>query len=329
MKKLIVDEKSWEMRLDKYLLQHLAVSRSQIQKKIKAGEVLINAKKPTVHQFLKIGDVIEFIKIKIEPKIMNTKNVRQNKAQTKTVYNIEIIENNPDYLIINKPAGLVVHPSAKTIKNPSVLDWLSKNYPEVKKIKDPKNKKNDRPGIVHRLDKEVSGLLILAKKQASFDYFKNLFKDRHIQKEYIALVHGKFENLQGEINFRISRKIGEGKMAAHPTTSKMGKESLTRYTVLQKFAHATLLQIQILTGRTHQIRVHFQALNHPIVGDKLYGHETFANSSIKTPQIMLFAHNLKFVDQDSQEKNFELPYPPFFQEILNSIQNKKIKHYVK
>jgi len=329
MKNITVTESALEMRLDKFLLTKRKSSRSQIQKLIKAGGVLVNKKLPSVHQFLKIGDVIEFAETKKENTTLNKKNIQAKKTRTKSVFDLPIVFENEDYLIINKPAGLIVHKTTKTKDEATVADWLVAKYPQVKKIKDAKNKDKNRQGIVHRLDKEVSGLLILAKNQKGYDHFKNLFKTRQIEKKYLALTHGKFEKLQGEIDFKISRKKGSGKMAAHPHDSAIGKTSLTKFSVIKKFPHATLLEIQILTGRTHQIRVHLNALNHPIVGDQLYEQKKFNNSSLRAPHLLLQANSLQFLDPNGEQQIFKLDYPAFFQQILDSIENIKIDLYAK
>ncbi len=330
MKKITVNENEIGLRLDKFLLTHLSQSRSQIQKIIKKGLVLVNHKKPSVHQFLKTGDVIELTKeAPIAKKTTTNKKIIQTKKTcTKFVYEIPIIYENDDYLVINKPAGLIVHPANEKLHEPSVADWLNKNFPQVKKIKDPRNIHSFRQGIVHRLDKEVSGLLILAKTQLAYDHFKKIFKSRKLVKEYLALVHGKMENEVGEINFEISRKKGAGKMAAHPAGSNLGRASLTEYTVLKNYPHAGLLQVLIKSGRTHQIRVHLNAINHPIIGDSLYSQKRFGKSAIKTDHILLLAKKLAFLDCQEEEKVFELPIPENFQQIIKKIEKLKIPDYV-
>jgi len=185
-------------------------------------------------------------------------------------------------LVINKPAGLAVH-GGGNIKEPTLADLLIARYPDIIYVGDDPI----RPGLVHRLDKEVSGLMVIAKNNETFEYLKNQFKDRDVNKQYIALVHGKMTTDYGEINFPIKRSREGYKMAAmplntvdllsrrKPTDRDQGnldgifkaREAITEYNVIKRFINYTLLQVKIKTGRTHQIRVHSAHIGHVIVGD--------------------------------------------------------------
>lgn len=249
----------------------------------------------------------------------------------------EIISENDDYLVINKPAGLVVH-GGGNIKDTTLADLLIKRYPKIKTVGDDPV----RPGIVHRLDKEVSGLMVIAKNQETFLHLKNQFKDRDIHKEYIALVNGKLPNDYGEIDFPIKRSREGYKMAAmphntadllsrrNPTDRDQGnlegmfkaREAITEYTVIKRFIHYTLTQVKIKTGRTHQIRVHFFALGYPLVGDPLYFNKKakIRNEKNRLGRIFLTANKLSFKDRAGETKDFSLEMPTELAEFLKIIK---------
>lgn len=185
---------------------------------------------------------------------------------------IAIIYEDKNIIAINKPAGLLVHPvptQSKTADQPPTLtDWLIKRYPETKNVgDDPEN----RPGIIHRLDKETSGVIIIARNQKTFAYLKNLFQTSQIKKTYLGLVWGKIKPKSGTINKPIGLKSGTTKRTVAIKNAKMVKEAITDYEVKKYFTKYSLLEIHPRTGRTHQIRVHLNAIGHPIVGDSLYG----------------------------------------------------------
>jgi 23S rRNA pseudouridine1911/1915/1917 synthase len=235
----------------------------------------------------------------------------------------EIIFEDKDCLVINKPAGLAVH-GGGNISEETLADLLVKKYPEIKNVGDDPS----RPGIVHRLDMEVSGLMVIAKNQLSFENLKRQFKKREINKEYIALVYGKLQNDEGEINFPIKRASTGHKMAAMPiqavdllsrktpTSRDQGniagsfkaREALTTYKTLQKFVNYTLLKVKIKTGRTHQIRVHFFAYGNPLVGDPLYNTKKtrLKNEKLKLGRVFLMACHLAFKDLQGEKKDFKL-----------------------
>jgi len=239
----------------------------------------------------------------------------------------EIIAETNDYLVINKPAGLAVH-GGGNLKEATLVDWLVDYYPKIKKVGDDPS----RPGLVHRLDKDVSGIMLIAKNQTSFLHFKDQFKNRSVNKEYLALCHGKIAPDEGTIDFPITRSQAGYKMAAlparteellnrhHPRGRDQGnieswfksRQALTEFTVLKRFVNYTLLRINIKTGRTHQIRVHFLALGHPLVGDDLYAtKKTKAkNKKINLGRVFLVADNLTFRDLKGEIKNFKIAMPP-------------------
>lgn len=232
-----------------------------------------------------------------------------------------IFENN-DFVVINKPAGLLTHGSGH-IKELTLVDQLLKNYPDIAKVgEDP-----SRPGIMHRLDRHVSGLLVIAKTQAAFDYLKKQFQKRTIEKIYTGLCYGKIEKDEDEINFPIQRSAKGYKMAALPFTEKggrteRGRQAITNFEILKKFINYTLLEIKIKTGRTHQIRVHMAAYGHPLVGDDLYSTKKTRekNKKINLGRIFLTAVKLSFIDLNKKKQSFKINLPD---ELTNFLKQAK------
>ena len=308
-----VDNQNVGDRLDKFLLSKLTdYSRSQIQKWIKSGLVLVNKQKVSPHYFLKAGESIEITKPK-ERKI--------DKAEEKKLFEqIKIIEENPEFIILYKPVGLVVHP-APSVKSPTLTDFLLKKYPEIKDACEEGN----RPGLVHRLDKEVGGLMVVARTQESFLNLKKQFQNREVEKEYLALVHGVIEKEEDTINFPLKRSNKGYKMAAVPQSYKEDKgvrEALSYLTVLEKYTKLTLVKIKIATGRTHQVRTHLLAYGHPIVGDKIYNTKKTREEDKKLikkggfpERIFLQSVYLGFKDLSGEKREFEVEENLKFQNI--------------
>lgn len=226
----------------------------------------------------------------------------------------QTIYEDSDILVIEKPSGLLVHARGERLldQEPTLVDWLIKKYPAVKKVGDqPKL----RPGLVHRLDKEASGVMVIAKTQRAFAHLKKQFADQTVKKEYYAWIYGKLATDYGMINFPIGRAEKGGKMAARPLNSEEnkrqeGKEAKTEYEVLESHPHRSLLKVFPKTGRTHQIRVHLSALNHPLIGDPLYRSKSY--KIIPSSRLLLHAHKLTLKDLNDQEQTFTSPLPKIF-----------------
>lgn len=233
---------------------------------------------------------------------------------------IEVIYEDKDIVVVNKPAGMTVHGVAgKTSPQPTLADLLLKRYPEIKMVGD---EPILRPGIVHRLDKDTSGVMIIARNQDTFEYLKSLFKTRDIKKTYIAIVSGIPKERQGIIDRPIGIRNGTTKRSVR--SEKMAKPAVTEYTVLKttrandgfgRESPFALLSVSPRTGRTHQIRVHLMSIGHPIVGDVLYGPK-------KQPpwvdRLMLHAASIEFSNRAGGRLRFDADTPEEFGKIFNS-----------
>src|SRR3989338_7659119 len=230
--------------------------------------------------------------------------------------NPQIIYEDDDLLIINKPSGLITHPKNSEDKQESVTGWLIEQHPEIKMVgEDPL-----RPGLVHRLDKDTSGLMVIAKNQNSFLYLKGLFQDRKIKKFYLALVNGKPKEPKGVIDAPMGR-IGMKRTTQVRGNKKLKdrKEAVTEYNTLRNFNNFTLLEVSPHTGRTHQIRVHLKSIGTPIAGDPLYGHKN-PNGPKEPERLFLHAYKLQFVSPDGNALTLEVDLPKELQNFINKLQ---------
>ena len=219
---------------------------------------------------------------------------------------LEILYEDNDLAVVIKPRGMVVHPAAGH-PDGTLVNALLANLESLGGIGG-----ELRPGIVHRLDKETSGLMLVAKNDGTQEALSRMLKDREIEKHYRALAEGKFKEPQGEIDAPIDRsKKDRKKMAVDPD----GRPALTRWKVLAEGHGCTLLDVHILTGRTHQIRVHLKSIGHPVCGDELYGNQR----GVKVPCLMLHACSLSFEHPRTKEKmTFQAPLPDDFMKGLKS-----------
>lgn len=308
-----VKNKDEGKRLDKFLLEVItALSRSALQKKIKAGSISVNGRSVTAHYFLKEGDEVSISDL---GSLENSTDAPATERKGKK-FEVEIIDETEDFIVINKPAGLIVH-AAPSTKGKCLVDYLLEKYPEIAKV----GLDTDRPGIVHRLDKDVSGLMVIARSQNGYDHLSRQFKERKTQKKYIALAYGTVEKDEDIIDFPLERSSKGYRMAAR-AKNQPGKTAITEFKVLKRFLHYCLLEISIKTGRTHQIRAHFSAYNHPLIGDDLYGTSKTKqkNKTLELGRVFLVATELGFDDLNGERKNYKIEIPEELQDLLRRIK---------
>jgi 23S rRNA pseudouridine1911/1915/1917 synthase len=212
-----------------------------------------------------------------------------------------------DFIVVEKPAGLIVHPGPHPTSSPTLVDWVVRHFPEVASVGDAPAV---RPGIVHRLDRATSGVMLVARTQAGFDALKRLFQEREVSKEYRAIVHGVLHPASGIINRPIGIKPHTTKRSVF--SKQMQKEAVTRYEVveqLEKVAHVAAFPE---TGRTHQIRVHLASLGHPVLGDDLYAPK---RRDPAVARLMLHARKIAFT-LGGVEYGYESPVPDAFEALL-------------
>jgi 23S rRNA pseudouridine1911/1915/1917 synthase len=235
---------------------------------------------------------------------------------------IQIIFEDDNILVINKPAGLLVHDDGHNTE-PTLIDWLLERYPNIAEVGEPMKLQDGtelkRPGIVHRLDKDTSGVLVVAKNQTTFEYLKTQFQDRLLNKKYLALVHGEFKELSGVVELPIGRSKRDPRLrVAHQKASGKLREALTEYQVLEQFGHMSLVEARPKTGRTHQIRVHLKAIQHPIVCDELYAPGWPCPEELGRQA--LHAAELEITLPGGEKKSFKAELPRDFQEALDKLR---------
>lgn len=307
-----VPEDAHDERLDVFVTTRLSgTTRSQVAKLIKRAAITVNEKPSTVHRFLKTGDVVAYDDASTDAvQAGETTPVAPSPAPP-----LDIIAETDAWIVVNKRAGVVVHPDANH-RSGTLVDALIAHDPHIAKV----GEDVERPGIMHRLDKEASGLMVIAKTQDAFDDLKKQFAEHSVDKRYIALVYGEMPANEGDIKFRIARSKTKKRMAARPEHEEEGKAAWTHYTVRERFRNATLLELTILSGRTHQIRAHLLAMNHPIMGDPLYKRKQ-EDRSTSAPRLMLQNIHLGFRDPTSGAPiHFDLPLAPEFDAVMHRIR---------
>jgi len=299
---IIHNQTERELRLDKFLAEYLEkYSRSYIQKLISEGEVNVDGfpiyKKS---EMLKPGAEVE---VTIPP-------ARETSLVGEDIP-LDILFENDDLIVINKPAGMVVHP-ALGHESGTLVQAVLGYAPEIEGVGGIK-----RPGLVHRLDQNTSGVILLAKNDLAHQYLQNQFRDRSVEKEYLALVDGRPPTPQGRVEVAIGRDSKYRQRMA-PVLERDGKEAISEYFTQEVFPEHTLIKVSILTGRTHQIRVHMTFLGCPIVGDTVYGRK---NISIKIQRQFLHAFRLSIlIPGEKIKRTFEAPLASELIEILDLLR---------
>lgn len=309
---LTIDEQSSGQRIDKFLAGKLPLhTRGDVARAIKSGQILANDKeiKPSYH--LKSGDAIAVLSLP------------EKKLEPNPSIDFDILYSEDDFLVINKPAGLQVHPSSTEQKN-TLANGLVSRFPEIAAVHDGSVGADSRPGIVHRLDKDTSGVMVIARNGETLVGLKELFQNRKVEKHYIALAYGVPAEKKGSIEKSVARSTDYRKQViAHKKTATKTREARTDYNVLEEFSGKySLLELTPHTGRTHQIRLHLHSIGHPIVGDRLYTLRKYSQDPLqKTSRQLLHAHQLTFAFK-SRKHSFSAPLPSDFSETIAILDEK-------
>jgi 23S rRNA pseudouridine1911/1915/1917 synthase len=294
-------------RLDAFLAKKTGVTRSQIQKLIEKGDVLVNAKPLSQNYKVRAGDEIS---IKFPEKSVE--------GLIPEAVPVEILYKDKYLVVVNKSAGMVVYPSAGHYCG-TLMNAISYHCPELASIGSPL-----RPGVVHRLDKDTSGVMVIALDDNAYYNLVEQFRQRTINRKYKALVYGNLKNDAGEIKGLIGRSVADRKKMS--TRVRKGKEAVTGWNVVRRFNSATLIDVKLGTGRTHQIRVHLASIGHPVLGDRTYGGKTgleIKGRKITVPRQMLHAEVLGFKHPASGEyMEFESPLPEDMKGIVKMLDLK-------
>lgn len=284
------------IRIDKYLIEELNISRSKIQKLIDNNKILVNNKNIKTSYLLKENDIINVLELKEEEIKIKPENIP-----------LDIVYEDEYLLVVNKPSGMVVHPAPgnydKTLVN--ALMYHCNNLSNVNG--------EIRPGIVHRIDADTSGLLLVAKNDFVHNDLAKQISEKTVKREYIALVHGIIKEDSATIDAPIGRDTFNRKKMA--VTIENSKDAITHLYVLERLNNATLIKCVLETGRTHQIRVHLNYINHPIVNDPVYGLKKQENINFNQ---MLHAKTIGFIHPITKEYlEFSSNVPKEFTEIVN------------
>lgn len=285
------------IRVDKYISDELdEIPREKIKDFIKASLIKVNNEKVKPSTKLKMGD-----EIFIDDSLFEVPEIVPEDIP------LDIVYENDDFAIINKQKNLIVHPAGSIVTETLVNALLFKyGYDGLSHIGG-----EDRPGIVHRLDKDTTGLMVIAKNNESYRYLKELFETRQVRKEYLAIVFGNFDQKSGGIeNFMDRDPHNRRKMAVRPS----GRKAISEYQVLSEVDGFSLVKVHIITGRTHQIRVHMTDINHPLLGDPVYGN---FKHKFNLDHPLLHCTHLAFTDKDGREMVFDKEVPEEFEKYKN------------
>jgi 23S rRNA pseudouridine1911/1915/1917 synthase len=301
IQKFIVDDMDEGQRLDVYIANQLDhLSRSFIQKLIEQGNIQINGSKDIVKKY----KVLENDEIEVEipdPELL--------KVEAEDIP-VDIVYEDEDVVIVNKPQGMVVHPAPGNYKGTLVnaLLYHCKNLSSINGV--------IRPGIVHRIDKDTSGLLMVAKNDKAHRSLAEQLKEHSINRIYVAMVHGNIKEERGTINAPIGRHpVDRMKMAV---VDRNGKNAVTHFRVLERYGEYSFIEAKLETGRTHQIRVHMSYIHHPLVGDPIYGQK---KEKFYTEGQMLHAQTIGFIHPSTGEyMEFHADIPEHFRKIMITIE---------
>ncbi|HBF89449.1 MAG TPA: RNA pseudouridine synthase [Bacteroidales bacterium] len=315
--RFVVDKGQSLFRIDKYLTQRIEnISRSKVQSAAEAGNILVNDKQVKSNYRIKPYDVISIL-MTFPP---------QEKEPIAEDIPLNIVYEDDDLLVINKPAGMVVHPGHGNFNGTLInaLMYYLKDEPLFKKGE-------MRPGLVHRIDKNTSGLLVVGKNEFALNKLAKQFFDKTSERKYLALVWGYFDEKEGTIVGNIGRSPKDKLKMTVFSDNELGKHAVTHYKIVEQFNYVTLVECILETGRTHQIRVHFEHIKHPLFNDERYGgneilkgttfskYKQFVNNCFNIiPRHALHAKTLGFVHPRTGEKMvFESELPTDMVEVLD------------
>lgn len=298
MTKLVIDSSYSKKRIDKALTEIIeGKSRGYTLRMIEEGKILINEKPVKPSYLLKEGDVLSYELLADKPLDLSGKNL-----------NLDIVYEDEDVAIVNKPKGMVVHPGAGNTED-TLVHGLLYELDDLATINGVV-----RPGIVHRIDKDTTGLLMIAKNDLAALSLAEQLKNHSCKRRYQALVYGSFVENKGKINAPIARDPEDRKKMA---VVKTGKHAVTHFKVIKRYKDFTLIECELETGRTHQIRVHLSYIGHPIVGDKIYGRRKVIGDQGQ----FLHAKTIGFEHPRTKKwLEFDSELPKYFQEFLDSLE---------
>ena len=297
---ITVDETLAKQRIDKRLLEQTGFSRTRFQQLIDEGFVSVNDEPVRSNYKLRLGDVVtievpETEEYNVEPVEMD----------------LDIVYEDSDIIVINKPRGLIVHPTATT-SEPTLVNGVLYHCKDLSGINGVM-----RPGVVHRIDKDTTGLIIMAKNDEAHQFLAAQLADKTMNRKYYALVNGVIEHDNGTIDAPIGRDPRDRQKMA--VTDRNSKEAITRFKVLKRYKKHTLIECSLLTGRTHQIRVHMEYIGYPVVNDPKY-----APRRSKGNGQLLHAHQLTFIHpRTKQQMVLECPLPADFQQYLDELDRQE------
>jgi 23S rRNA pseudouridine1911/1915/1917 synthase len=311
IKTIVVQLSEAGERLDTFLAKKTRVTRSQIQKLIAQDNILVNTNNVSQNYRLKTEDIISMS--------IPDKNIE---GLIPEPIPIDILYKDKYVVVVNKPAGMVVYPAAGHTHS-TLMNTLFYHCKKLATLGGPL-----RPGIVHRLDKDTSGVMVIALNDEAYYNLIEQFKYRKINKRYIALIYGNLGEDEGEITVKIGRSESDRKKMS--TRIRKGKDAVTRWKVLERFGGATLVEVTLGTGRTHQIRVHFASIGHPVLGDRTYGKkaciEVKTKKKISFPRQMLHAELLGFYHPATGKYlEFSSPVPEDMYEKIKDLSSNFIK----
>jgi 23S rRNA pseudouridine1911/1915/1917 synthase len=293
-KAIVVQSSEAGQRVDTFLAEKTGITRSRIQKLIDGSNVLVNDGVARQNYRVKEKDLISFGAPRVENSILLPEPLP-----------IEILFEDDYLVVVDKPAGMVIYPAAGH-SGGTLMNGLAFHCAKLAAVGGPL-----RPGVVHRLDKDTSGVMVVALEDSAYYNLVEQFRERTMRREYVAIVYGDLKPDEGEIALPIGRSESERKKMS--TRVKKGKHAVTRWKVIRRFGSATLIEARLGTGRTHQIRVHFASIGHPVIGDRTYGRKTSVEAGkrkIAVPRQMLHAGLLGFTHPATGEyREYSSPLP--------------------